>query len=364
MYKTIFLLLIATTFACSCENSNEPKEDEVKNPREFTWTADTLFYPGSSQTEMDDIWASSPRNIYLCGHNSAFMATLWHYQGAEWNRVDLFSHIESGPHILNEIHGFPGPENYGVWVAGERVVPTDEGQLRGRKTMILYNDGQTWQEMDIKLDGRILSVHGDRFDNVWFGGDNGRVFHWDGTNWTSDVISISGFEGLEYEINKVRVFEGETFLQVRVEDDANHRITYFFMRGIIGGWEILDEMQTQIGNTTYHWGRSEIYSTDWGSIYSCHWQFYEWTNQWDLLIDESNFRSSIDDIMGSSSTSIFLVGWGGLATHWNGVNLVTISVLDDVNMTYKGVWCFKDEAFIFGYKNTGDGEKTIIYHGQ
>ena len=361
MKQVIILLLPMLVFACSCESGNEPGK-ETKNPRDYTWSADTLQYEGSGQTIMNDIWASAKNNIFVCGYNSSFTGTLWRYNGTNWNMVDLFADIEMGPHILNEIHGFPGPYSYGVWIAGERLVSNDQGMLKGRKTMILYNDGVSWHEENIQLEGRMLTVDGDRPDNVWFGGDHGRVYHWDGSIWKNDIVSIPEFPNSEVTVDKIRISDGEVYLQARIDADIGY---FYFIKGNIGNWEILDRMTVGIGSSSYHWGRTELFVSDWNKMYSCHWKIYEWNQgSWNILIDKTELTTSIDDIMGLEENNMFFVGWGGQAYHWNGTDIYQIPLLNNTtDMIYYGVWMFEDEVIIIGSNYNSAPQPTIVFTG-
>jgi hypothetical protein len=355
------LVIFFTILTYSCESGNEPGK-ETKSPRDYTWSADTLQYENSSQTMMYDIWASGKNNIFVCGHNSAFMATLWRYNGTNWNRIDLFADIEMGPHILNEIFGFPGPYNYGVWIAGERVYRNDDGYLLGRKTMILHNDGVKWEEEDIHLEGRILTVHGARPDNVWFGGDHGRVYHWNGNSWENEIITIPipEYSSFPVTIEKIRVFNSEVYIQARIDADISR---LFFMKKNNDGWEIIDRMQIGIGNSIIHWGWADMYVSDWGDLYTNERGIWKWeTSRWTEIISTDD--QFIDDMMGTNENNMFLVGSVGIAYHWNGSDLYRLPGLFDDQTIYTGVWCFEDEVIIMGFINTDYGDKTIIYTGK
>lgn len=67
------ILMIAFTLSlffdgCS-DNIIEVKPP--KDPRTYSWTADTLSYPGFFQTLVYDMWDSSANDVYAVGHASA-----------------------------------------------------------------------------------------------------------------------------------------------------------------------------------------------------------------------------------------------------------------------------------------------------
>ena len=118
----LFFLLIVSAFflvhiCCERDFSTLPMK---KNPREYTWTMDTLAYPGSFQTSMYDIWGSASCNVYVVGHNDQGAGLMFHFDGRSWTDVKL--HIVQGGTIsgaidLGAIHGF-GPDD--IWAVGNR----------------------------------------------------------------------------------------------------------------------------------------------------------------------------------------------------------------------------------------------------
>ncbi len=46
----IIVLAVVVIITGSCKDDGTGPGKEIKNPREFTWTADTIYYPDSYQT--------------------------------------------------------------------------------------------------------------------------------------------------------------------------------------------------------------------------------------------------------------------------------------------------------------------------
>ncbi|MGA8264510.1 MAG: hypothetical protein WB779_08730, partial [Ignavibacteriaceae bacterium] len=63
----IILFAFSLLIFQQCSSSTEPVIN--KNPREYTWTIDTLFHPESIQTNMRSIWGSSASDVYTAGHS-------------------------------------------------------------------------------------------------------------------------------------------------------------------------------------------------------------------------------------------------------------------------------------------------------
>ncbi len=84
-------LLATAVLAClsSCKK-NPVGPIEPKDPRTYTWTIDTLAYPGSYQTIMQSIWGSSPSDVYVVGHNDGGYGKMYHFDGKMWTPVVLY----------------------------------------------------------------------------------------------------------------------------------------------------------------------------------------------------------------------------------------------------------------------------------
>ena len=93
-----------------CKN-NGTAPPVIKNPRDYSWTIDTLSFQGSAQTMMTSLWGSSPTDVYAVGHNDQSIAVMWHYDGKSWTNVKLNpreggGNTIDGPLSLFSIYGF------------------------------------------------------------------------------------------------------------------------------------------------------------------------------------------------------------------------------------------------------------------
>lgn len=82
--KVIFLFSFFTALTTCTEQATNPNE-QLKDPREMTWTVDTIVnpIPNTYQTLMTTMYASSPNNVYIAGHTDS-RAQIWHYDGVIW----------------------------------------------------------------------------------------------------------------------------------------------------------------------------------------------------------------------------------------------------------------------------------------
>ncbi|MBI2428746.1 MAG: hypothetical protein HYV29_08130, partial [Ignavibacteriales bacterium] len=114
----LFIIILLLFPGCK----DEPVKPEIiKDPRTYTWTLDTLAYPGSFQTSMMDMWGSSPTDVYVVGHNeSPGPGTMYHFDGSKWSTTKFHS-AEGGPISgalsLTSVYGFSKDD---IWVVGER----------------------------------------------------------------------------------------------------------------------------------------------------------------------------------------------------------------------------------------------------
>ena len=82
-YLPCFVFIISFL---SC-NTTEPPTKPPKDPSTYSWTIDTLSYEGSTQTLLDNIWGTSPKDVYASGFNERGWGELYHYDGKFWSVV-------------------------------------------------------------------------------------------------------------------------------------------------------------------------------------------------------------------------------------------------------------------------------------
>ena len=63
----VILLLAILVMGLSCKKPKpiEPDDNDKPGRRDYTWTIDTISYPGSLQTTMRDMYAVDEKNIYV-----------------------------------------------------------------------------------------------------------------------------------------------------------------------------------------------------------------------------------------------------------------------------------------------------------
>jgi hypothetical protein len=127
LLMTKFLLMIVVIaclllgVCCKDEPTKPPPEDTIKDPRTYTWTIDTLAYPGSMQTNMQDIWASSPTNVYVVGRNERGYGKMYHFDGTRWTDVKLSTTQGGTIQGAIDLFGIYGFGSNDVYAVGERI---------------------------------------------------------------------------------------------------------------------------------------------------------------------------------------------------------------------------------------------------
>ncbi|MBI5217140.1 MAG: hypothetical protein HY960_15395, partial [Ignavibacteriae bacterium] len=143
----LLIILILVSFSCE-EDETQPDETPKPGKRDYTWTVDTLAYPGSFQTLMQDIWASSPTDVYVVGHNDQNRGQMYHFNGVQWSPVKLLviegGGVTTGPIDLGAIYGFAANDIYAV---GERIYqnPSPPPNFLD-SSLIIHFDGRQWKE--------------------------------------------------------------------------------------------------------------------------------------------------------------------------------------------------------------------------
>ena len=246
-----------------------------------SWTATSL---GSTPTNFYAIWGASSSNAWV-----ASSWGMWHYDGTSWS---VFS--PSGSATGWSMWG-TGADN--IWLTGYGV---------------WHFDGSNWNAVTsfpwpsyYYLD----RVSGHAANDVWISGQEGEVFHYDGTSWTGGVTLATSDHPAIWPAG------GNDVWIAGDGGDFNH-------------W---DGSAWNIGgartNLTAMWGASDDDAWAVGGVgLAFHWDGHAWTQFGTGAI----VSSWLEAIWGTSSSDIWAVGLDGLAMHWDGTAWTGVST---------GAWC-------------------------
>jgi len=336
------LIILTIVFLTGCKKSDGVIDVQpVKDPRTYTWTADTLYYPGNFQTLMFDIWGSSPNDVYAVGWSSGSRnAVMWHYDGSKW--INVLLPVES--FTLNSIYGFSSTD---VYAAG--------GQKRD-SSFIIHYDGSSWKEEDI-VSGNILSnIQGSSANNIWAAGNFNTLYHYDGSRWTRDSVVINVPVNQAFHILSVSAGNSGTYLTGHTSFVDLSDTKAYLLKRENSSWVKIDSS----GIYTY-----KLYRNSSGELYYAGSRgiFKNVGNQWTNVFTTNQY---IADMSASSSDNIFAAGQGGQNKiyHYNGTDWKEIEELSLPDADYWAVWTDGTEAFIAGYIYDAPYQKTVIWHGK
>ncbi|MBD3287647.1 hypothetical protein GF337_02485 [candidate division KSB1 bacterium] len=350
-----FLSLVLLFFCLVCNRSPSQPEEKINNPRNYTWTVDTLAYPGSFQTQMRCIWGSSAKDVYVVGHNDGGSGKMYRYTGdGMWHHINL-------PKIghwfdLSAVYGFAEND---VWTVGySRELITRDSTGRGvyeNRSLIFHYDGVQWNEVDLPEWGNMLeSIWGSAPDDIWAGGINGTLFHYNGSFWEKDSLPKPIPETHVFFYNMVSItgnFDITYLLQHAPFDNSGSR--YYFYKNSYNSWTLIDSTLYTTRRGIWLSPNDELYTIGSGGVYRRN------NSYWENIL--GNFKA-----LGINGTEndIFVVGYSGLINekiyHFNGTDWWQYENISIQGAELLDIWTDGREVFIVGYL----GNNSIILHGK
>lgn len=365
MKKIIIIILLLIFIHC---NKNPTSSDNDSNNEENPprWKIDTLAYPGSYQTLMSDIYATSPENVYVVGHNSQGVGVMWHYNGSEWEDVKL--NISQGGSIVRTIGldgGIIGFSEDDIWAVGRKCFQGPDSSL------IIHYDGKEWSEAPIKRQLDLTSIGGDSPDNIWCGGIQQSLYHYDGNSWKSDSIDHP-FPPLEvlitYDIEshptagtyliaytrRVNMYSGICYL-CKYNDQEKR-------------WMVFDSPNYISYFSDLWFSPSGILYSDFGECL-CVWNEESWSIHansmstggfiWDIFgVDDNDFYYLANGISDS------LHDYCGKVFHFDGTEWKAIEGLTYPDIEYTAGWSDGEYLFVVAWIKDNNTDKSIVVHGK
>jgi hypothetical protein len=330
----------------TCSNLVAP-EEEQPGRRDYVWTIDTLEYPGSFQTSMEDIWGSSPNNVYVVGHNDRAYGKMYRYDGNKWNAIDIGEYLGFRNVDLASIFGFSFND---IWVVGAElygmVVPP---YTVTRESLIIKIDGSNWIKMNIEKRDILLTINGSSPNNIFAGGIYGSFYQYNGITWKRINFDTT------LSVKSIVTFSPEKTYVMSYVQKQPERVYFDFYDGNI--FVRLDSSTTRYDPK---FGDARIGTPDNKTLYSVGNGIYKFeNNKWKL---ELNTPDVIRRIRGNHSKNIFAVGVN-LIYHFNGTDWYQFpSFIKDQDIWWSGVWTDGKEVFICGFPP--GSRKTYILHGK
>lgn len=347
-----FLIL----FPLGCKEDSTGPIEPPPGKRDYTWTTDTISYPGSFQTLMRDIWASSPKDVYVVGYNDqAGEGTMYHFDGVKWTPVRLLT-VQGGTikqgFELSAIYGFASND---LWAVGEYIYdnPNPPPNFLD-SSLIIHFDGRGWTEYPTSGGRALRCIWMSSTSDGWAAGTEGTLFHFDGIKWVKYGMDNNYFYNSITGLSSTEVYTiGYREDRVAPNDSAG----YFLFKYGGSNWRIIDSvMQTpdalppRFGLTIWSDGK-QLYSVG-SNIYR-----YE-NNNWSKVFD-----GPVGHVCKTSDQNIFAVG--ASVYHFNGTDWKEFTQFHTVPGL---IWfnCYTDgqETFILGNDLNHIPQQTIILHGK
>ncbi len=348
----LFLLLGAGILFClavamelhGCKSN--PVEAPLKNPREYTWTVDTISQPNNS-ISLECIWGSSESDVYAAGYSTLGTGRMWHYDGQSWQKVRLLN-LEGGPFSnMGGLFAIIGFAKNDVFAFGYKY-----GGPTGFLSFVIHFDGYQWTEQNVSDGDFLVSAWGITREDIWACGNIGTLLHYDGRQWSRRAMDLrfSFFSVSGSSSNDVYLLGSRSSLQ-----DQQHDF-YVIQRYDGSSWTLLDSVNASslspsFGNRALTLVDKVIFTLGYG-VYSRQ------DSGWQV-----NFRTSVP-LYGMSAISlsnVLVVGEHSSIYHFDGSSWPRIqSPLDDGWML-TSVWSTNRQAFITGRNQAG---KSVVLHGR
>ncbi len=345
----VMFFLIALT-ACS---HNPVGPERSKSPRDYTWEVDTLSYPGSLQTIMSDIWGSSPNDVYVVGHNERGFGKMFHYNGQKWKAINL----PLGLFSLEAMFGFSAGD---VWAVGIQSYdnPSPPPNFLD-SSLVVHYDGSTWQQVSLTRQRGLTAIWGSSAADIWAGGINGALYHYDGNFWRADSVPL--FIPTDADpVYNFYAFTGnntDDIFALLFAPPPNGSERYYLFRRQDDAWAIADSMLYQYF--------SSIWLSPAGKLYAAGSQVRIWEGSfWKEFFDLDRFTAV--EMTGTSDDNIIVVGDGGghgVVVHYDGNDWHTFENLQLPNVLYTDVWTDGREAFVMGIMFDFP-QNTVVLHGK
>lgn len=352
---TLLLLILAVGFNCKKEPPVVPPPNVPKDPRTYTWTVDTIAYPGSSQTLMTRMWASGPDNVYIVGFNDRAFGKMFRYDGTQWADVRL--NVSQGGTIsppvdeLNAIYGF-APNN--IYAVGERY---GDPPLSRDSAVIIHYDGVQWREQAIQPQRgpRLQSLWGATPTDIWAAGTN-TLLHYNGVQWNHFPIELPG-QGIQF-LSIAGLSQNDVYMIGSRRDATgdNDTVAYLLYRYNGHAWAVIDSSIQVLGIPQPRFG--VILGAVGGTLYSVYQGVFEYNGAtWQrVLVTPFPFGG----IGGTSPDNVFVAGGQGQVYHFNSRDWYRYPQFQSSNIDFLSLWTNGETIFVVGT----DGFRTFVAQGK
>ena len=348
-----YAILLIALLNTACNHSTEPLE--IKDPRAYTWTVDTLDYPGSFQTMMLRIWGSSPSNVYVVGDNDQpGPGTMFRFDGRRWSTTGFYATEGGSIAGTVEFIDICGFASNSVFAVGDRF----DADFN-RTSLIIHFNGQLWSELQAGRGDFLQCVGGADPNDLWAGG-----------GWISSLYHIRNLQPQFIGTDSAMVFgdiagaDPSDLYAVAYRVSVAMDSTYHYLLHYDGvSWRMEDAFVETPGASPPTFGSDGLwvdgasgtfYSAGLGGV------FLKTSSGWEKTLDTGPYP--VLSVFGTSRSNIFAVGESRIVYHFNGSDWKQLTEFQTLTNSfyYSGVWTDGKEAFILG----NDSHRSYVAHGR
>jgi hypothetical protein len=280
-----------------------------------TYTASGTFGVGA-------LWAFAPNDVWVGGQ------VMLHFDGSAFSQVQT-------PRA-GYVADFWG------------LAPDDLYAVSG--TSLMHWDGSAWSVIDFgtAIDPTDLAaVWATSRDDLWLGDSlNGRVFHWNGTTWSTGItqtVQVTDLWG--------------------VAGGPVYAVGIFGMSRWSGGvWSDIGDSVADQAAAVWGFAANDVWAVgDFGTL--AHWDGTKWTDT--VPPNDDRFQDSHQAVWGAASDDVWAVGDGGAISHWNGSGWSQIQVGAFPYYPFLGKVHGSSASDVWVAGRSSDGKNTgVILHHQ
>jgi hypothetical protein len=347
LFTFIFIALCSIVVLNCCKSGGTDPVETYKDPREMTWTIDTLYYPTSMQTALGNLLALNSKDIFAYGHCDDSRGALYRYNGVQWV-------LRTGATRFNKMIALSVTD---IWGFGGD--PPDANFL-------LHFDGNSWKRITLPgVDYPFHDATDDRNGYIYACGSKGLLAAYDLSKWKTEYLNLKVSQPYNFYLSSVGYYDGKLMLNGKSSDGLGREWNYFIVKEG-DTYAIKDSLE--VWPNKFTWGETGFYKSPWGKYYSYGyggiWEYSEST--WKPYYTPSYAYEYIGSMQGVSENYYFIIKGMKNVVFCRGTEQISIKDkinIDYDNITLGSVWTDGNEVFIAGGELRWP-EKTIIIHGK
>ncbi|MBI2428747.1 MAG: hypothetical protein HYV29_08135, partial [Ignavibacteriales bacterium] len=226
-------------------------------------------------------------------------------------------------------------------------------------SLVLHYDGVSWKEHRLFGGKKIQSMCGSSSSDLWVGGVDGTLFHYNGTVWRRDSVRLSYPKDGTFQILGISKSSQGLFLIAGKYDTPTGLFTNYFCKRENELWLVLDSCGVHTPHTEEQWGVIKLWTSPQGKLYSVGLKgIYRFENEhWErILISDW----PISNLYGISGENMFAVGYPGRVYHYNGKDWYQYNQFANSESILKAVWTDGKEVFVVGFTQDNSFRTTTV----